>query len=62
MGQICTSGWQGWCTDVVLMIIELFSKVQANLVRPRKKDYMLNVMYKKRWKEIFKIYIQDAKL
>lgn len=61
MCQICTAGWQDWCTDVVLMITELFSKVQANIISPKKKDYMLMIMYRKSCKENFKIYIQDAK-
>lgn len=61
MCQICTSGWQSWCTDVVLMIMELFSKVQANLISPKKKDYLLMIVYWKSYKENFNIYIQDAK-
>lgn len=37
MCHICTSGWQSWCTDVVLMIMELFSKVQVKLISPKKE-------------------------
>lgn len=61
MCQICTHGWQGWCTVVVLMIMELFSKVQPNLVIPKKKNDMLMIMHRKNCKENFRICIQDAK-
>lgn len=42
------------------MIMELFSKVQDNLISPKKKDYMFMIVCWKSCKENFNIYIQDA--
>lgn len=42
------------------MIMELFSKVQDNLICPKKKDYMFMIVCWKSCKENFNIYIQDA--
>jgi len=46
---------------VLLIIVELFSEVQAGLISLKKKDYLMMIMYRKRYWEILKIYIQDAK-